>query len=296
MVLAPPWLGGGQVEHQANHTFEVTLTAPLPGDYTIGYRMWCSEFWWFGDEFVKDVRVVEPYHDARVVAMDMPAEMTPGETRAVNIAMQNTGTAAWFSEGDRVAYLWMVDGASGAAYKFNGSSDRILMAPDSVVRNGANYTFQFTIKAPSAGSYYTQYRMMWEGHYVFGQIASCTIDVKAAATPTPAAIPGPGPGPNPTPTPTPEPQYNVHGKMVLKFYNGAPDYTGSLRYYYNGPLGRHFERSSRGASSDSNPTWDWDIGGPNGHYRIYNDVDHYSGELQFEMNNGVNKGRVTFYK
>jgi hypothetical protein len=84
--------------------------------------------------------------------------------------------------------------------------------------------------------------------------------------------------------------------MTLKFSNGAPDYTGQIRYYYDGPLGRHFERSSRGSSSDDNPTWDWDIGGPNGHYRIYNDVDGYTGEFQFEMNNGGNKGRVVFYK
>jgi hypothetical protein len=272
------------------------LIAPQAGDYTIGYRMWCSDFGWFGDEFTKAVRVVESYHDARVVAMNMPTEMAPGEIRNVNITMKNTGTAAWFAQGNGTAYLWMVDGASGAAYKFNGSSDRIRMAPGSVVRNGDNYTFQFTIKAPSAGSYYTQYRMMWEGHYAFGQIAGCTINVRTIPSPTPTAIPGPGPGPNPTATPTPVPQNNAHGKMILKFTNGYPDYTGPIRYYYDGPLGRHFERSSRGASSDSDPTWDWDIGGPNGHYRIYNDVDHYSGELQFDMNNGGNKGRVTFYK
>jgi hypothetical protein len=209
--------------------------------------------------------------------------------------MQNTGTAAWFALGNGTAYLGMVDGASGAAYKFNGSSDRILMAPGSVVRNGTNYTFQFTIKAPTAGSYYTQYRMTWGGHYAFGQIAGCTINVRAAPTLTPTATPGPGPSKDPTPTPTIMPQYNAHGKMTLIQSDGE-EYTGSIRYYYDGPLGKHFERSSRGASSDNDPTWDWDIGGPNGHYRIYNDVDRYSGEKQFDMNNGGNKGKVIFRK
>jgi hypothetical protein len=74
------------------------------------------------------------------------------------------------------------------------------------------------------------------------------------------------------------------------------EYKGPLRFYYDGPLGRHFERSSRGASDDSSPTWDWDIGGPNGHYKIYNDVDYYLGGIEFEMNDGGNKGKVIFYQ
>ena len=101
--------------------------------------------------------------------------------------MQNTGTAGWFATGTNIVYLWMVDGTGGVAYKFNGSSDRILMAPTSVVRKGDQYTFNFKIKAPAAGSYYTQYRMMWDGNYVFGQIAACTINVKTPDADTKAA-------------------------------------------------------------------------------------------------------------
>jgi hypothetical protein len=215
MALELVGLDGARVAPSENYTFSTSFIAPLAGEYIISYRMWCSEYGWFGEEFAKQVRVVDSYHDARLVSMDMPEEMTPGESRSVNITMQNTGTAAWFSEGSSGVYLWMVDGASGAAYKFNGSSDRVLMAPGSVVRNGSDYTFQFTIRAPSPGVYYTQYRMFWDGHYAYGQIAGCTIDVKAM--PTPTATPGQGPGTKPTLTPTPEPQYNAHGKMVLKF-------------------------------------------------------------------------------
>jgi len=291
MALPSASLNGQVVELNSSHVFNLSFVAPSAGDYTIGYRMWCTEFGWFGDELTKSVHVVESYHDARVVAMDVPTEMLVGESRMVNITMENTGTAAWFGEGVGAVYLWMVDGASGAAYKFNGSSDRVLMAPGSVVRNGDKYTFQFRIRAPSAGNYYTQYRMMWDGHYAFGQIAGCSIDVKAVPTPTPTATPGPGPGEHITPTPPPPMQYNAHGKMTLIHINGF-EYTGQIRFFYDGPLGKHFERSSRGASSDSDPRWDWDIGGPNGHYRIYNDVDDYSGELTFDMNNGGNKGKL----
>jgi flagellin-like protein len=301
-TIALPAIGmdGASVQPHQGHSFELSLIAPAAGEYTIGYRMYCPDFGWFGDEFTKTVHVVSSYHDARVVSVHMPDEMTAGETRTVSITMRNTGTAAWLASGSDPVYLAMVDGTSGDAYRFNGTSDRILMSPGSIVRNGNDYTFTFTIKAPAAGSYYTQYRMMWSNHYLFGQIAGHTITVKAVPTPTPTPTPTPGPTSNPpgqvTPTPTPATQYNAHGKMVLKFFNGYPDYMGQLRYYYDGPLGKHFERSSRGATDDSNPTWDWDIGGPNGNYNIYNDVDHYSGGLQFDMNNGGNKGRVIFYK
>jgi len=138
--------------------------------------------------------------------------------------------------------------------------------------------------------------MAWSGHYEFGQIAGCTIIVKATPTTTPTPVPTngpPGPG-NPTPTPTPgQDQYNAYGKMTLIKKDGE-EYKGSIRYFYNGPLGNHFERSSRGASDDKDPTWDWDIGGPNGHYIIFNDVDGYSGGLQFDMNYGGKKGKVIF--
>ncbi|WP_254591367.1 hypothetical protein [Methanocella conradii] len=180
----------------------------------------------------------------------------------------------------------MVDGASGAAYKFNGSSDRILMRPGSVVRSGDNYTFQFTIKAPSPGNYYTQYRMMWDEHYAFGEIAGCTINVKALPTPTPT------PTQRPPASPTPEPQYNAHGKMWLYEPSGNP-YDGCIPYYYDGPLVSHVLKASRGAAWKTE-SWDWDIGGPNGHYRMY--YNDYSNDFNFDMNGGGVKGPVIFYR
>ena len=120
MTLPSIGVGSSQVPPNSSHVFNLSMSVPAAGDYTMGYRMWCSDFGWFGDEFTKPIRVVESYHDARVVAMNMPTEMTPGEIRSVNITMQNTGTAAWFTGENGTAYLGMVDGASGAAYKFNG--------------------------------------------------------------------------------------------------------------------------------------------------------------------------------
>ena len=193
----PVGMGLANVLPSTDYTFSARLTAPkTTGGQTIGYMMRCTDFDWFGEEFSKNVTIVASNYDAKVVSMNMPAEMTPGQVTDVSITMQNTGTAGWFAAGTNIVYLWMVDGTGGVAYKFNGSSDRILMAPTSVVRKGDQYTFSFKIKAPAAGSYYTQYRMMWDGNYVFGQIAACTINVKNPPTPTPTPKP---------PTVTPDP-------------------------------------------------------------------------------------------
>ena len=128
--------GKTNVLPSTDYTFSTRLTAPVTtGSQTIGYMMHCTDFDWFGEEFSKDVTIVASNHDAKVVSMNMPSDMTPGEVRDVSITMQNTGTAGWFATGANTVYLWMVDGTGGIAYKFNGSSDRILMSPTSVIQN-----------------------------------------------------------------------------------------------------------------------------------------------------------------
>ena len=293
MSLPPIGMAGQQVQPNQNHVFNLTIVAPAPGNYTMGYQMRCSGWGWFGDNFLKPVKVVASYHDAKVVSMNMPSDMAPGETQTVSITMENTGTAAWYSDGSDPVYLGMVGGTGGDAFKFNGSSDKILMTPGTVLRNGSDYTFIFKITAPRAGSYYTQYRMMWANHYVFGQIAGCTINVIAAVTPTPTPTANPpGPG-KPTPTPTAVPdQFNAHGKMWLYLTDGSP-YDGCIPYYYDGPLVTHTLRASRGAAWKTD-SWDWDIGGPNGHYRMY--YDNYLNDFNFDMNGGGIIGPVIFYK
>ena len=41
--------------------------------------MRCTDFDWFGEEFSKGVTVVASSHDAKVVSMNMPTDMQPGE-------------------------------------------------------------------------------------------------------------------------------------------------------------------------------------------------------------------------
>ena len=46
------------------------------------------------------------------------------------------------------------------------------------VAPGKQYTFAFTMKAPTTtGTYSTGYQMVWEGHQWFGDLNSATINV-----------------------------------------------------------------------------------------------------------------------
>jgi hypothetical protein len=140
---------------------------------------------------------------------------------------------------------------------------------------------------------------MWSNHYLFGQIAGCTINVKAVATPTPTPTPTSNPPKPVSPTPTAVPHYNAHGKMVLYQSNGQP-YLGPIGFNYDGPLGNGLQRSSAGASDPNYPYSDWDIGGPSGHYRIYkNGCKVLRGgsevnDFQFDLNSYMDVGTVVF--
>lgn len=264
-----------QVKPSSYKTFNISLLAPkATGSHDIILRMKSNGYGWFGQQFSKTVNILESIHDAKVVSMDMPSSMVSGESRTVSITVQNTGTAAWYNSGNNPVRLGMVGDTSGDAYLFNKTSDRIYMAPGSVVRSGNNYVFTFKITAPAPGTYQPEYRMVWENKAWFGETASCTIRV---VSPTPTPRP-------PAPTPDPYQAYIAWGTMRLIERNGNM-YNGCIPFVYDGPLCKHYTRASYYER--------WDIGGPNGHYRIYS--DRYSGGMGFDMNNGGNKGTVTFF-
>ncbi|MCD1294777.1 hypothetical protein CUJ83_07165 [Methanocella sp. CWC-04] len=271
-VSAAAFVPGEEVLPSSEKTFNITFLAPsTPGVHQCSLRMQSAGYGWFGERFTKNITVVEPVYDARIVSVDFPSEMLPGEIRAVSITVQNTGTAAWYAIPERLTCLGMIGGLSGDAYKFNGSSDRIYMSPASIIRQGENYTFSFQITAPAPGTYTPGYRMLLKNGTLFGESATQTIHV-ISPTPTP-----------PAPTPDPYQAYIATGTMTLIQKNGQL-HPGCISYVYDGPLCSHYSRASYYES--------WDIGGPNGHYRIYK--DQCIGELQFEMNYGGPKGSVTF--
>jgi hypothetical protein len=101
----------------------------------------------------------------------------------------------------------------------------------------------------------------------------------------------------PTIAPTPEPTYPpyvayvAYGKFALYDKYGKQIFGGPWYWTYDGPFGRNNLRSSY----FNEPSWphpDWDIGGPNGQYYIYK--EGCSGSGSFSMNNGGDKGTITF--
>ncbi|WP_424359642.1 hypothetical protein [Methanocella sp. MCL-LM] len=269
----------GGVAPTARNTFSTTLSAPeLPGSYSITYRMKGGGYGWFGDELTRAIRVDPVVRDAKVVSVDIPAEMTEGDTYQAKITMRNTGTGTWYTDGSNHVDLGLPDGNTGDAHKFTGKTS-VPMSGITEVRPGGEYTFQFQIKAPGPGSYGLKFRMVAKDSIWFGEQAEKVVKVNAKS------------GPEPEPD-EPEEDYQAYvasGNFRLIGTDGRERTNCMCVWCYDGPLVRHNSRSSY-VKKDGYA--DWDIGGPNGQYRIYS--DDYHGSMGFSMNNGGNKGTVTF--
>lgn len=273
----------GGVAPTARNTFSTTLSAPeLPGSYSVTYRMKGGGYGWFGDELTRAIRVDPVVRDAKVVSIDIPAEMTEGDTYQAKITIRNTGTGAWYTDGSNHVDLGLPDGNTGDAHKFTGKTSMPLSGITEV-RPGGEYTFQFQIKAPGPGNYNLKFRMVAKDSIWFGEQAEKTVKVNAKSQP------GPGPGPE-----EPEEDYQAYvasGNFRIIKGNGHERTNCMCVWCYDGPLVRNNIRSSY-VKNDGYA--DWDIGGPNGNYHIYS--NEYTGGSQFSMNNGGYKGTVTFFE
>jgi hypothetical protein len=261
-----------------NRTFKTTIKAPsAAGIYNMSYMMRCSDFGWFGQQFSRNITVLESIYDAMPVSIEMPSYMYPSSTATVSITMKNTGTSAWYENSAKPVKLGIVGGKTGDAYYFNNTDTSIKMSPNSIIRSGNTTKFVFNIRAPGLGTYNLRYRMLLGNSTWFGIEANKTILV-ALSPPSPTPVP-------PGPTTEPYVSYSATGTMTLVEHTGKM-YTGCIPYYYDGPLCNHYSRASY---------YDiWDIGGPNGHYKVYNEA--YYGQFEFDMNNGGSKGTISFIR
>ncbi|MBK8011180.1 MAG: hypothetical protein IPK13_07495 [Deltaproteobacteria bacterium] len=109
-------------------------------------------------------------NDARFVAHSVPASMTAGQTYAVSVTMENTGTSAWTRSCN--PSVW--DGVyrlGSQAPQDNGTwgTGRVDLAPCETIAPGARKTFSFQVRAPgTAGTYNFQWRMVQEAREWFG--------------------------------------------------------------------------------------------------------------------------------
>ncbi len=90
-------------------------------------------------------------YNASVVSVDMPAQMTQGDTYTATITMKNTGIANWYADGSSTVMLGAVGGSSSDAYRFARATG-FPMVPGTIIRKGETYAFRFNIIAPAAGT------------------------------------------------------------------------------------------------------------------------------------------------
>ncbi len=118
--------------------------------------------------------VAPPGSDSSVVSHDIPATMAPGETRTVNVTMQNDGP-------DPVVNVWVpTDTRIIDRVPRNFGFPQQFVASNVAI--GDTYTFTFNITAPTTpGMYDIDLQMHHRGY--FGERLTLTIDVSAGTTP-----------------------------------------------------------------------------------------------------------------
>ena len=122
--------------------------------------------------FILDTLPGKEFYDAQVQGWYIPSTMETGQEYEVSLSMINSGEASWIMK-DQI-YL----GAVGDQDDFV-SPQSIRVHLTSNISPGETNTFAMTFKAPSeTGLYTTQWRMLKEGHFWFGESFSQEIEVR----------------------------------------------------------------------------------------------------------------------
>ncbi len=126
-----------------------------------------------------------PAQSAKILWHNIPATLTPGETRTVTVIVRNAGDASWtaaanykFGQGDAdTAFV------AGKRVLIDDAQDEIPVYGG--IFRGRAKEFQVTLTAPAAlGTYSTHWRMLQEGVAWFGEelTVPITVKTKTAAT------------------------------------------------------------------------------------------------------------------
>ena len=171
----------------------VRLYAPSGGNDAAG-NPWAS---------AAEIDVSGSSNNAQFISQSAPpTSMTAGQTANVSVTMKNTGTSTW----SPVANYHL--GSQNPGDNVNWGFHRVDLS--SSVSPNSNYTFNFTVTAPSTPSTYNfQWRMVQDGIEWFGdQGANVVVSVSAAPPPPPPAPIYPAPT-----APTPQtPPLSLNGK------------------------------------------------------------------------------------
>jgi len=168
------WIAPG-----VQYTFNFTVRAPATaGTYNFQWRMLREGYEWFG-AFAPNVQVTvsppPPVNNAAFVSQSIPTSMTTGQSYNVSVTMQNTGNTTWTA-----ANLYRL-GAQNPHDNQTWGFQRVEL--DASVAPGQQYTFNFTVRAPTtAGTYNFQWRMVRDGYEWFGPLTT-NVQVAVSAPP-----------------------------------------------------------------------------------------------------------------
>lgn len=193
-----PACNGGACSGANDATFDFVITAPAANpNATFSGRMRILGDTPFGDTLSVTNINVNAGNQRRwscgLVSSDIPATMAPGESRTVNVTVQNTGSGTWQGSG---LCFYSRDRDLGLPpsnhNKWGGASTCVpVTAP---VAPGGNFTFTFPITAPTALGPATIVRQILDsnpvspsgGVGIFDLTAGClnqTVTIDNASTP-----------------------------------------------------------------------------------------------------------------
>jgi hypothetical protein len=108
--------------------------------------------------------------DARIVSHTLPANLASGESRQVQVTIENTGTQTWTA----ATGIHLV----AAAEDTLTPSQRVSLAANESVAPGQSKTFSFQLRAPTQGGrYLTSWRMADNSNQAFGSAAYKAVKV-----------------------------------------------------------------------------------------------------------------------
>ena len=168
---------GSSIAPGANATFNFNVTAPTsPGTYNFQWKMVQDGVEWFGAQSA-NVAVKVGVNDAAFVSQNVPPIMTPGQSYAVSVTMNNSGGKVWSS-----ATAHKLGTQNPQDNNLWTGSPRVALP--GTIALGANAVFGFNVTAPSTpGTYNFQWKMVQDGVEWFGApTQNVVISVKKPCT------------------------------------------------------------------------------------------------------------------
>lgn len=153
----PGTMQQAQVAPGETGTFTFTIQAPGPGSYNERFSLVADNQAWLNDPgmyFYFDVR--NPSVGTQVVSQSIPTSFEPGQTKTVRLIYKNNSNITWYKDGKYPVRIGFRSGQAGSFVAPDWVNNaRPATFIESSVAPGANATFDFNLKAPTASGAYS---------------------------------------------------------------------------------------------------------------------------------------------